>query len=74
MRVEYYLLDPTGNKTILVDSPVSVSEQPGVASRLMEMEPETEQVGFLSKDECFDLSLRMAGGEFCGNAAQSCSV
>ena len=74
MRVEYYLLDPTGNKTILVDSPVPVSEQPGIASRLMEIEPETEQVGFLSKDEDCDLSLRMAGGEFCGNASMSTAV
>ncbi len=74
MRVEYYLLDPTGNKTILVDSFVPVSEQPGIASRLMEREPETEQVGFLSEDEGCDLSLRMAGGEFCGNASMSTAV
>ena len=74
MRVEYYLLDPTGNKTILVDSPVPVPEQPYIASKLMEMEPETEQVGFLSMDEGCDLSLRMAGGEFCGNASMSTAV
>ncbi len=74
MKVEYYLFDPTGNKTILVDTPVPVPEQPGIASLLIEREPETEQVGFLSEESGFDLSLRMAGGEFCGNASMCAAV
>ena len=69
MKVEYTVLDPTGNITILVTSPVEISLQPSVASKLMELVPEAEQVGFLSEAEGCDIALRMAGGEFCGNAS-----
>ena len=69
MKVEYTVLDPTGNITILVTSPVEISLQPSVASKLMELVPEAEQVGFLSVAEGCDIALRMAGGEFCGNAS-----
>ena len=47
MKVVYDVLDPTGNTTILVRTPVPEAEQPAVAASLMKMEPETEQVGFL---------------------------
>ena len=69
MKVDYTVLDPTGNITILVTSPVEISLQPPVASKLMELVPEAEQVGFLSEAEGCDIALRMAGGEFCGNAS-----
>ena len=71
MKVDYTVLDPTGNITILVTSPVEISLQPPVASKLMELVPEAEQVGFLSEAEGCDIALRMAGGEFCGNASMS---
>ncbi|MCR5090578.1 MAG: hypothetical protein K6C08_13835 [Oscillospiraceae bacterium] len=74
MTLEYYLLDPTGNITILVASPVPVSSQPSVAAALTALEPETEQVGFLSDGNGCDIALRMAGGEFCGNASMSAAV
>ena len=69
--IDYSLLDPTGNITILVETPVPVSVQPSVAEQLMEQEPGTEQVGFLSAGPDSDICLRMAGGEFCGNASMS---
>ena len=69
MKVEYTVLDPTGNITILVTSPVEIYLQPSVASKLMELVPEAEQVGFLYEAEGCDIALRMAGGEFCGNAS-----
>ncbi len=69
MTVRYALADPTGNITLLVRTPVPVGEQPTVAERLMEREPTAEQVGFLSAD-----GLRMAGGEFCGNATMAAAV
>ena len=69
MKVEYTVLDPTGNITILVTSSVEISLQPSVASKLMELVPEAEQVGFLSEAEGCDIALHMAGGEFCGNAS-----
>ncbi|MBR3278396.1 MAG: hypothetical protein IKG01_05715 [Lachnospiraceae bacterium] len=67
--MDYTVLDPTGNITILVTSPVEISLHPSVASKLMELVPEAEQVGFLSETEGCDIALRMAGGEFCGNAS-----
>ena len=70
-RIDYALMDPAGNITLLVKTPVPPESQPRVAALLMRAEPAAEQVGFLSSDPVCDLSLRMAGGEFCGNAARS---
>ena len=68
-------MDPTGNITILVETPVPEASQPFAAARLMELEPAAEQVGFLSSGrDGAELSLRMAGGEFCGNASMSAAV
>ncbi len=74
MRIDYCLLDPTGNCTILVKTPVPVSDQPSVAAALMADEPAAEQAGFLTCEEGFDAVLRMAGGEFCGNASMCAAV
>ena len=72
-EIRYALLDPTGNITVLVESPVPVESQPSVAARIMEREPDAEQVGFLSPRES-GAAMRMAGGEFCGNAAMSAAA
>ena len=75
--LKYSILDPTGNITALVESPVPVSGQPSVADAVMERHPDVEQVGFVSFEkkvihaQSVQGSLRMAGGEFCGNAAMS---
>lgn len=66
--VSYALYDPTGNLTLLAETPVPEGEQPAVAQALMEAEPGTEQVGFVTAD-ADGVRLRMAGGEFCGNAS-----
>ena len=75
MKIDYLLLDPTGNMTILVETPVPAASQPFCASALLAAEPTAEQVGFLSPggEDC-DVALRMAGGEFCGNAAMSAAA
>ena len=95
-EIDYAVMDPTGNITILVETPVPEASQPFVAEQLMKLEPEAEQVGFLAlppadgerdsvpgaadggEDQAADitprLSLRMAGGEFCGNASMSAAV
>lgn len=66
----YSVYNPTGNVTILVSTPVPVPLQPETAAELMRREPAAEQVGFLSAGaDGADISLRMAGGEFCGNAS-----
>ena len=71
-EILYVLMDPTGNRTILAEGDVPEARQPAAASRLMELEPSAEQVGFLSRSG--GLALRMAGGEFCGNAAMCAAV
>ena len=73
-EIDYAVMDPTGNITILVETPVPEASQPFAAARLMELEPAAEQVGFLSSGrDGAELSLRMAGGEFCGNASMNVS-
>lgn len=68
--MRYSILDPTGNITALVESHVDVDTQPVVATDIMHKHPEVEQVGFVrfTPDERIQAHLRMAGGEFCGNA------
>ena len=70
----YLLMDPTGNRTILVETDVPAEFQPFIGEKLMKLEPTAEQAGFLSAGNGCDISLRMAGGEFCGNAAMSAAV
>ena len=68
--LHYCLFDPTGNITALVESSIDVPDQPAVAAGIMCRHPEVEQVGFLSLPAFPALPvLRMAGGEFCGNAS-----
>ena len=73
-EIRYHIFDPTGNITVLVESPVPVEAQPAVAAALLRAEPAAEQAGFLSAAEGCGLALRMAGGEFCGNAAMSAAA
>lgn len=73
-EIRYILTDPTGNRTVLVETPVPVDRQPAVAAVLMQAESTAEQAGFLGKSDRADLSLRMAGGEFCANATMSAAV
>ena len=71
------ILDPTGNITAIVESPVEIARQPSVAAAIMRRCPEVEQVGFLRmlpEDGSAQAELRMAGGEFCGNASMSAAM
>ena len=74
--MEYTIFDPTGNITILVESDIEPACQPQVAANLLQRHPEAEQVGFVYPDATgeADLCLRMAGGEFCGNASMCAAV
>lgn len=69
MIVNYSVLNPTGNITALVESSVETELQPSAALEIMKREPSVEQVGFVSGN-----CLRMAGGEFCGNASMSAAA
>ncbi len=73
-EISYVLMDPSGNRTILVETPVDAADQPRIAEVLMKKEPSAEQTGFLRMPADDTITLRMAGGEFCGNAAMSAAV
>ena len=73
-RIRYKILNPTGNITALAESPVPVPDQPAAGAVIMRRHPEVEQVGFVRFPENpeeggVQAELRMAGGEFCGNAS-----
>lgn len=75
MELSYTVFDPTGNITVLVHTPVPVADQPRVAAALMAREPDSEQVCFRMPDTPgADITVRMAGGEFCGNASMSAAA
>ena len=75
MELSYTVFDPTGNITVLVETPVAIAEQPRMAAALMAHEPTCEQVGFCMPDmPGADITVRMAGGEFCGNASMSAAA
>ena len=76
MRVRYSIWDPSGNITALVESPVPAERQSAVASALMARHPAVEQLGFVTwqAEDGSDAALRMAGGEFCGNASMSAAA
>ena len=73
-RVDYCYADPAGNITILVETSFPVSAYPEIAARLLSAEPSAEQVSFIEGISRSGVSLRMAGGEFCGNAAFSAAA
>ena len=68
----HVVADPVGNITVLVTEPVSIEMQPSVAEEFFAAEPFCEQVGFISlQPESRTVTIRMSGGEFCGNATLS---
>lgn len=81
--MRYSILDPTGNITALVEESVAVERQPALAAQIMALHPQVEQVGFVrlglredaqGSETLVAGELRMAGGEFCGNATMSAAA
>ena len=70
-ELSIYKVNPTGNITLIIDTPVKRECQAAIAAFLMEQDKSAEQVGFLEKpaSECAQMRLQMMGGEFCGNAS-----
>ena len=63
MEICYSILDPTGNITALVESPVERAQYQTAAAVIMRLHPEVEQVGFLLPIGMDGLpALQMAGG------------
>jgi len=74
MELHYVLMNPSGNRTILVETPVAKKDYKKIATGLMKAEPTAEQVGFLDITGPDAYKLTMAGGEFCGNATMCTRV
>ncbi len=70
MDVRYIRMNPSGNITCLVLSPVAAKDRPRITAALME---QCEQVGYLTAaaDPRAAARLQMMGGEFCGNASMA---
>ncbi len=74
MDIEYYILNPAGNITALVVTPVPAEKRPAIGAGIMANDKFVEQVGFIIEEESGKTTLQMAGGEFCGNAARCAAV
>lgn len=53
---------------------MSKSNYGDIARRIIKKEPAVEQVGFIYSEDGSDISLRMAGDEFCGNATMCAAI
>ena len=73
-EVRYGVFDPTGNVTALVETAVDDEAMGVVAAAVMARHPKVEQVGFCDAGGGGLPALRMAGGEFCGNATMCAAL
>lgn len=76
-QLHFVKTDPSGNTTAIVLDVLPVSEHSGVARTLMRAENlAVEQAAFVDPQPPreADLSIRMMGGEFCGNAVRSAAA
>ena len=73
MKTDYYIINPAGNITALVTSPVPKNSYGAAAARIMKKRPAVEQVGFV-RFANGEAVLNMAGDEFCGNAVMSAAA
>lgn len=76
MEIKYTKLNPTGNITLIAETPVLRESQATIAAKLMGLDTDAEQVGFIEKPSSPDsvMRLQMMGGEFCGNATISAAA
>ena len=74
MKINYVLVDPGGNPTVLVLTGIARDLQPKVSKTILDKLPGVcEQVGFIERAQNPKAAcrLQMMGGEFCGNALRS---
>lgn len=75
MTIDYILADPSGNKTILVLTPVPKDAHSTLAAELLARpDVDAEQVGYVTFDEGKPIRVDMMGGEFCGNASRAAAA
>ena len=73
MNVNVVKLDPSGNITLFVLSPVPVDDRRELNDALLSADPDAEQAGCLSGSGR-SVRVEMMGGEFCGNASRSAAA
>lgn len=74
MEIDFVKCSPAQNMTVLVKTKLPTAEYPHIAAHIMAYSHlYAEQVGFIEAPAppAVDARLRMAGGEFCGNACMS---
>ena len=76
MKLTFQRIDPAGNITLLVMTPVPREDYQTIAAKLLAIpELDAEQVGFLVPPRQDGIiRLEMMGGEFCGNALRSAGL
>lgn len=71
MKIQVQYLNPAGNITAVVLSPVPPELRPALSRAIMD-QGRAEQVGFAAPPRLGgDCRIEMMGGEFCGNAVRS---
>ncbi len=73
-NIHYWLANPTGNTTILIEDRFPASDYAKIAKALLDKEPMAEQAGFIEDITSHSVRLHMAGSEFCGNASLSAAA
>ena len=76
-EVDFVKLSPTRNTTLLVTSRHAIGDYRSIATQLLAAEHvHAEQVGFVDapRSSRAQVSLHMAGDEFCGNASMALAV
>lgn len=69
-KLKISILRPSGNDTALVKGLFTIEERKEINNLIMQKYSNVEQVGFYDFDGK-QITLEMAGGEFCGNALRS---
>ena len=73
--MNYIKADPQGNITAIVTDPADKEDRIRIAAEIMKTDGTVEQVAFETETKNgADISIEMAGGEFCGNAALSAAA
>ncbi len=74
--ISYAILYPGGNLTAIVTEKQPKKKRPELAKKIMDHNPEIEQVGFMSAaaGSKYAFKLDMMGGEFCINAARCAAL
>ncbi len=69
--MKFIQINPGGNITAIVRGQYSQKNKLLIAAKILTQNKKIEQVGFWEKSRKSAAKLKMAGGEFCGNATRA---